>query len=466
MFGEYTAAQWAGLAFVYLGIALIIALLVRRYVPVLARLYIPASVIAGFLILLLGPQILGELTGWSLFPAETIGVMERLPGLMINIVFAGIMIGKALPSGRQIWTEAAPHVILGSAFSFGQFALGALAVVFILTPLFGLPDVAGSILELSFAGGHGTIAGMGGLLDDAGAPEVIDLGLGLATISMITGVVGGSALVNYAIRNPRIDVARTRPAHGDGAASLQEVKPTSGDQRSGDVGLGSISRSFGAIAVAVFIGLLILNGLRFLTNSLGSDLFDRFPLFPFTVIGGFIVQLVLTKLDREYLVERRTVTDITGLALDILIAAAIGTMSLAALGANIPSLVILTVIAFAWSVVGMLWLGPRIHPVNWFEHSIADYGQSQGNVATGFVLAEMADPKAATSAARGYGYKQLIYEPFLGGGILTAFSVPIILAIGSLWFGLISLVATAVLIVWGMARMRSRPDVTGAQSAA
>lgn len=142
------------------------------------------------------------LTGWSLIPEGATEIMARLPGLLINVVFAGIMIGKKLPSVKQIWSDAAPHVITGSVFSFGQFALGAFAVVFILTPFFGLPDVAASILELSFAGGHGTIAGMGGLLVDAGTPEMVDIGLGLATVSMITGVVGGSLLVNYAVRNP------------------------------------------------------------------------------------------------------------------------------------------------------------------------------------------------------------------------------------------------------------------------
>lgn len=83
---------------------------------------------------------------------------------------------------------------------------------------------------------------------------------------------------------------------------------------------------------------------------------------------------VLTATGHERLIERRTVNDLTGLALDVLIAAAIGTMSLAALGANISILMNLTVLAFGWSVVGMLWLGPRIQPENWFEHSIADYG--------------------------------------------------------------------------------------------
>ena len=166
--------------------------------------------------------------------------------------------------------------------------------------------------------------------------------------------------------------------------------------------------------------------------------------------------LALTATRKEELVERRTVNDITTLALDILIAAAIGTMSLAALGANIPSLVILTAIAFGWSVVGMLWLGPRIHRVNWFEHAIADYGQSQGNVATGFVLADMADPARSTAAARAYGYKQLTYEPLLGGGILTALSVPIILVIGPVWFGAASAVVTVALILWGVLRNRGR----------
>ena len=106
--------------------------------PVLA--YLPASVIAGFLILPPGPQVLGALTGgWSLVPAEATEVMARLPGIMINIV-RGIMIGKSLPSVRQIWSTRRPTS--SSAASSLRVPRSALAVVFILTPFFGLPDVA------------------------------------------------------------------------------------------------------------------------------------------------------------------------------------------------------------------------------------------------------------------------------------------------------------------------------------
>jgi ESS family glutamate:Na+ symporter len=396
-----TSAEWVGVSLVCLGIVLMASMYIRRHVPGLAATHLPASVIAGFLLLVIGPQVLGRWTGGDgLVPQAVVDVLSTLPGLLINVVFAGIMIGKRLPDVRSIWTESAPHVILGSVFSFGQFALSGLAVALLLGPVFGLPDAAGSIIELSFAGGHGTIAGMGGILTDAGAPGVIDLGLGLATISMITGIVGGSVLVNFAIRSPKIQVARTRPVDADAPTELRDIPPNTGDSDPGDVGLNSMSRSFGAITIAIAIGIAILTGLRTLAGALGSDLFDNFPLFPFTVIGGFVVQYVLTRTGQEALIERRTVNDITGLALDVLIAAAIGTMSLAALGDNIASLVILTLLAFGWSVIGMLWLGPRIHGANWFEHSVADYGQSQGNVATGFVLADMADPARTTAAAR------------------------------------------------------------------
>jgi glutamate:Na+ symporter, ESS family len=248
VFESLTEAQWVGFSFVLLGMALICGMLVRKAVPWLAAVYIPTSVLAGFLILLAGPQVLGKVTnGWSLIPAETVPVLSALPGVLINVVFGGILVGKTLPSFRRIWDDAAPHAILGGVFSFGQFAIGSLAVTLLLTPAFGLPDAAGSIIEISFAGGHGTIAGMGELLDDEGAGELVDIGLGLATISMLTGVLGGTVLVNWAVRRPGIEVAREHTTTRSTASRLSDVPPNEGDITD-DIELGSISRSFGAIA--------------------------------------------------------------------------------------------------------------------------------------------------------------------------------------------------------------------------
>ena len=98
----------------------------------------------------------------------------------------------------------------------------------------------------------------------------------------------------------------------------------------------------------------------------------------------------------------------------------------------------------------------RFHRTNWFEHTIADFGQSQGNVATGFVLADMVDPQRLTSTANDYGYKQLAYEPILGGGLITALSVPMITEFGLPAFTVASFALLIVVGLWGIRRRAPR----------
>lgn len=90
-----TDAQIAVLSLAVLGGVLVASWIVRERVGPLRRLFIPASVVGGFAVLLLGPQVLGDLTGTDgVFPEEVIDVWRTIPGLMINVVFGAIMIGK------------------------------------------------------------------------------------------------------------------------------------------------------------------------------------------------------------------------------------------------------------------------------------------------------------------------------------------------------------------------------------
>ena len=73
----------------------------------------------------------------------------------------------------------------------------------------------------------------------------------------------------------------------------------------------------------------------------------------------------------------------------------------------------------------------------------------------------MADPARRTDTALTYGYKQLTYEPLLGGGLFTALSVPLIITYGALAFGVASTGVVAVLTVWGIRRCRTSKGLTG-----
>ena len=123
-----------------------------------------------------------------------------------------------------------------------------------------------------------------------------------------------------------------------------------------------------------------------------------FPTFPFTIIGGVFVQLCAARFDFEWAVNRRAVEGLGGLATDGIIICAIGTLSLKTLGANSWRCSCWSA-SIAWSVFLTFFLGKRIFRENWFEHAIPEYGESQGNVACGFVMLDMVDP-AQTAPTR------------------------------------------------------------------
>ena len=282
MIDRLTDAQTVGLALVILGVMFAVGWLVRSRTTFLRTLFMTSSIIAGFLVLLLGPQVLGSLTGTNgLFPSEVLDVWRVMPGLLINVAFGAIMIGKTLPKPRQLWQAAAPHALFGTFLSLGQFALAGLAVLLLLGPVFGLPPEAGALLEMSFAGGHGTIAGMGQLLTDVGASDLVDVGLGLATISMITGVVVGSALVRWAVHSPKVTVMRNAAPTAREAYDLDRVRVAPADDRHrADDGIHPTVFAFALVAAAIALAVGLLWGLRLIANALGSDIFDKLPLFP------------------------------------------------------------------------------------------------------------------------------------------------------------------------------------------
>lgn len=53
-----------------------------------------------------------------------------------------------------------------------------------------------------------------------------------------------------------------------------------------------------------------------------------------------------------------------------------------------------------------------------------------GVTAIGLLLLRLVDPHYRTDTATAFGFKQMIYEPFLGGGLITALAPFLILQLG------------------------------------
>lgn len=461
------SANQIGFALLYLGIFLLIGKWLRVKTKWLQNLFLPSSIIGGFVALLLGPEVLGKILGlftdsnfWTngIIPEEVINVWDTLPGLMISIVFATLFLGTTIPSLSKIWRLAGPQLSFGWTMGWGQYVVGVLLAVLVLTPFFNIPPMAGALIEIAFEGGHGTAAGMAGTFEKLDFAEAYDLSIGLATVGLLSGLVIGIILINWAVRKNKTEVVKnvegfsTLKKQGimeyenrEPAASMT-VRPES---------IEPLSLHFAIVGFAVIVGYLLLQFLIWLESVtwgtlIDSALMEYIPLFPLAMIGGIILQVFFSKVDQAQIVDRQMINRIQGFALDVLIISAIGTISLDVIGEYLVPFVLLALVGIIWNVFGILVLAPRMIPTYWFERSIGDFGQSMGVTATGLLLMRVVDPNNETPAFESFGYKQLVYEPFLGGGLITALSVPLIFQFGPWPFLIFSVVMCAVGLLSGL----------------
>lgn len=456
-----------GFSFLMIGIFLLIGKAVRYRTKWLSNLFLPSSIIAGFLALLLGPDALGRVTSSfldesslfynGLIPEFILDVWSPLPGMFINLVFAALFIGKAVPSVKKVWHTAGPQIVMGQVVSWGQYVVGLLLTLLVLTPFFGMNPLAGGLIEIAFVGGHGTAAGLTDTFTDLGFPEGLDLSLGLATVGILVGVLAGILIINIAHRK---GIAK----HVGGASSFTEeereqIAETHGYDMEPEVkeatAIEPLAFHFALIALAIVIGYIMQQGLVALeafTWGAWTDVYllSYVPLFPLAMIGGIIVQFFATKLKIDNYIDPNLISKVSGFSLDILLFSALATISLEVIGDNIIPFLLIAVVATAWNVFAFLYLAPRMIPDHWFERGLGDFGQATGMAATGILLMKIADPDQETPALEGFGYKQILFEPFVGGGIVTAASLPFIYQFGPVAFLILSVIITAAFLIFGL----------------
>ncbi len=458
-----------GFALVVLLVVLLVGKVIRMRVKWTQNLFLPSSIIAGGLALLVGPEVLGTIAGWitdgevvdrlsagGAFGEEILSVWKTLPGLLISVVFATLFLGHKLPKPKEVYHLAGPQLSVGFAFASGQYVVGLLLAILVLAPLFGMSPMAGALIEIGFEGGHGTAAGMMDVFDEVGFPEGGDLAVAIATVGLVGGIIIGVGVINWAIRTGRTQIVtevQNRSLEEQRGLFRRDEQYTAAVMTARPSSIEPLSLHAAFIGLAILFGVVILESLQWIEQQLWADqveLLRYVPLFPIAMIGGIIVQILLNKTGYDYLIDSNMMLRIQGLALDMLIVAALATISLQAIADNFMPFLLLCLFGVVINVFLLLWMVPRTIPSYWLERGIGDFGQSMGVTATGLILMRIADPESESPAFEAFGYKQLVFEPFFGGGIITAISVPIIYQFGPYWMLIPMLIIFIASLAWGL----------------
>jgi len=380
----------------------------------LQRIGLPAALVAGVLGLLLGPY-----GPWPVLPAPVEMLWARLPMVLLTFVFGTLMLGRPLPDLAKLWKPAAAQTLLGLTLGFGQYVVGAMAVLLVLGPWLGADPLMACLIEVGFEGGHGSAAVMGPIYADLGFAGGTDLGLAMATVGLLSSTVVGGLLVVLAQGQGWLLAAEAGAplcVLPESAATPALAAPAWGER------LRQLAANLALVGIAVGIGVVLLAGLERLAEPAGGVLrtvIDALPVYPLALGGSLLVRLALERSGRAQLAVPALQSGLGALATDLLIAAATAGLNLPLLQANWLPLLVLSGFGLAWNLLVILVLAPRVLPSGWFERAVIEFGQATGVAASGLLLLGMADPDGRSEAIPAFSIKQLLLQPVLAGGMVT-----------------------------------------------
>ncbi|MFC1762610.1 sodium/glutamate symporter [Planctomycetota bacterium] len=446
----------------------------RSKVKLLQRLYLPSCVVGGLLglICVQGILLLGGSEDSSplyAFVEEICQTWRAIPGFLINVVFACLFLGVALPKASELWKRAGPQVVYGQMVAWGQYVVGLGAWVLVLGHLFpDLPGMFAGILPVGFEGGHGTAAGMGPVFAERGWEAGTDLALSSATFGILSAIIVGTGLINWAVRSGHVEHVKQQDFGGeyDTAGIIPcDRRPSAGKLSVNADAIESFSLHLVAVGLAIGVGMLLKLGLVAIEGSsvylTRHKLLSSFPLFPLCMLGGLLMQWLEIRFDRHRLIDLGLIRRIQNSSLDFLVVAAIATIRVKVVAHALVPLLILVVLGIGWNVACVVLLARRVFKDAWFERAIAEMGQSMGVTASGLLLLRIVDPDYETAAADAFACKQIIHEPFMGGGLWTSTAIPLIAIYGParvLWIALGAMgIWTTVLVAGRYLRRGSNP---------
>jgi ESS family glutamate:Na+ symporter len=410
---------------------LLVGFVLRATVRPIQLLFVPASVVGG-LVGLVALQAAAAPEAWHDGAEALAGTLRSWPGPLLAVVFAGLLLERPdRPLTGAVRSVAAQGVLVW-IIVLGEVLVGLIVTWLFIMPVHDVPPSFGQLIEAGFAGGHGTATALGTIFTDVlDFPAGMDLGLFMATFGLVFSVVSGIVLVNIGVRRGwtarpatdfRLDDGLERPRDPRPVA-WERVRPEVIDPLAFQVLIVAAAIGAGAGLQHAFIAIARLahvgDAIRYLENV---------PLFLFTLIGGLLVRKVMAGLRVDHLIDTESIKRIVAIAMEFLIVAAVASLRLEAIAQYFWPLALLVVVGVTWALFCLLVLARRLLPASyWFELGLLDYGMATGTTAQGMLLLRIIDKDLETNAAQDYALAAPLSAPFIGGGVITLWLLPLAL---------------------------------------
>lgn len=394
-----TFSPWT--LFVDIGIIsllLLVGKLMRVKIKWVQKLFIPPSLLAGFIGLACGPH------GFDILPlSDQTGTYA---GILIAFIFGALPLTSQKTKGNN--QEIGTMWVYSQAGLLLQWAFGGLLGLLVLNQIWPLSPGFGITMPSGYCGGHGTAAAIGQAFGQLGHDEILTLAMTAATVGIVASVILGLIFVKWGAKKKHTTYLadyNDLPSELRTGLLPQEKRESMGESTCSSISIDSLTFNL-AIICAIALG-------GYGISKLAAHFMPGFelPVFSCAFVFGILFKKLLDKTRASESICPQTVGHISGAMTDYLVAFGIASIKLSVVLEYIVPLGILLVSGLVVTLLYVFIMARKLMKECWFEKALFTWGWFTGTMAMGIALLRVVDPKMKSRCMDSYALAYLFIAP-------------------------------------------------------
>ena len=381
-----------------ISLLLLVGKLMRVKIKWIQKLFIPPSLLAGFIGLACGPH------GFDILPiSEQTGTYA---GILIAFIFGALPLTSQKAKGNQqeigaMWIYSQTGLLL-------QWAFGGLLGLLVLNQIWPLSPGFGITMPSGYCGGHGTAAAIGQAFGQLGHDEILTLAMTAATFGIVGSVILGLIFVKWGTKKKQTTYLadyKDLPSELRTGLLPQEKRESMGESTCSSISIDSLTFNL-AIICAIALG-------GYGISKLAAHFMPGFelPVFSCAFVFGILFKKLLDRTRASESICPQTVGHISGSMTDYLVAFGIASIKVSVVIEYIVPLAILLLSGLAVTLIYVFVMARKLMKECWFEKALFTWGWFTGTMAMGIALLRVVDPKMKSRCLDSYALAYLFIAP-------------------------------------------------------
>ena len=381
-----------------ISLLLLVGKLMRVKIKWIQKLFIPPSLLAGFIGLACGPH------GFDILPiSEQTGTYA---GILIAFIFGALPLTSQKTKGNQqeigaMWVYSQTGLLL-------QWAFGGLLGLLVLNQIWPLSPGFGITMPSGYCGGHGTAAAIGQAFGQLGHDEILTLAMTAATFGIVGSVILGLIFVKWGAKKKHTTYLadyKDLPSELRTGLLPQEKRESMGESTCSSISIDSLTFNL-AIICAIALG-------GYGISKLAAHFMPGFelPVFSCAFVFGILFKKLLDRTRASESICPQTVGHISGSMTDYLVAFGIASIKVSVVIEYIVPLAILLLSGLAVTLIYVFVMARKLMKECWFEKALFTWGWFTGTMAMGIALLRVVDPKMKSRCLDSYALAYLFIAP-------------------------------------------------------